>query len=491
MGPSSRSPSIVPVVFACVALVVPALALAQKPGELPITTSSTEARDLFLEARDLVLNVEGERAAPLLDRAIKMDPAFALAHLYRFIAGGAFTVVRPSLEKAEELADRVSPGERLLILGLKAGFDGHAKKAGELLDQLLKTYPNDRQVVYMVGLHYFQLSDYANAQRYLEQVTTLDPNFAAPFNQLGYATMYLGRYDQAERAFKRYIELRPNSPNPYDSYAEMLLKTGRFDESIVSYRKALEKDPEFLGSMAGIGHAYVFKGEFNTAREWYQKQFERASDAGYKTTGLYWTAVSYVHEGLLDQAVSAFDRMRTVAEQLQQVPEVANADHYASLLLTTQGSFAPALQRLDRVSKTIQAAALTQPVKENLGYFNDYCRTFLSTERKQFAEARANLDRMRALATPRGDTPRLAAVEALTGHLAFTEGNDKQAIEHLAKANADDMFALFTLATVYERSGDMAKAHELYAKVARWNQNDLDYALVRAKALQKAKPPTE
>jgi len=163
----------------CAVLALPALAVAQKPGELPITTSSTEARDLFLEARDLVLNVEGERAAPLLDRAIKMDPAFALAHLYRFMAGGSFTVVRPSLEKAAELADRVSPGERLFILGLKAGFDGEATKGGELLDQLLKAFPNDRQVVYVVGLHYFYLTDYATAQRYLERVTTLDPTFAA------------------------------------------------------------------------------------------------------------------------------------------------------------------------------------------------------------------------------------------------------------------------------------------------------------------------
>ena len=52
-----------------------------KEKEMPITTSSEEARQLFIQGREDLFNAEIEKAAKLFEDAIKKDSTFALAYL--------------------------------------------------------------------------------------------------------------------------------------------------------------------------------------------------------------------------------------------------------------------------------------------------------------------------------------------------------------------------------------------------------------------------
>lgn len=53
-----------------------------KTSEIPVTTSSKEARTLFFEAREPGENLHLDRAIPLLSEDLEEDPEFALAYLY-------------------------------------------------------------------------------------------------------------------------------------------------------------------------------------------------------------------------------------------------------------------------------------------------------------------------------------------------------------------------------------------------------------------------
>ena len=108
--------SLVPVpVLVVFALLFSACAKPESPKEVPITTKSEEARQLFLHGRDRLEKNELDEAKRLIDQAIQKDPEFALAYLLRASVGGGFNVRRENREKASALTSKVTQGERLLI----------------------------------------------------------------------------------------------------------------------------------------------------------------------------------------------------------------------------------------------------------------------------------------------------------------------------------------------------------------------------------------
>ena len=196
-----------------------------KKKEAPITTSSREALNLFLEGREKWENLETTEAARLFKKAIEIDSNFAMAYLYRSQSGGGFDIFRQNIQKALSLVDEVSEGEKHWILYVQASVDGDITKQREHLDELLELFPEDKIVQTLAGYH-FQYVMYDNkvAIEHYKKAIDLDKNYALAYNTLGYAQFSLGNYEAAEMAFKTYINLIPDRPNPYDSYADLLLK---------------------------------------------------------------------------------------------------------------------------------------------------------------------------------------------------------------------------------------------------------------------------
>ncbi len=199
-------------------------------GKIPVTTSSEEARKAFLEGRDLNEKLLVQNSIEHFDKAISLDPNFALAELNRANVSPTGKEFFEHLKKAVSLAEKASNGERLLILATEAGANGNAAKQKEYLDQLVAAYPNDERAHFNLGGYYFGQQDMPQAIEHYKKATELAPTYSTAFNILGYAYRQNADYANSEAAFKKYIELIPNDPNPYDSYAELLLKMGRFDE---------------------------------------------------------------------------------------------------------------------------------------------------------------------------------------------------------------------------------------------------------------------
>src|SRR3954467_6474258 len=112
-------------------------------GEVAITTTSQEARTLYLRGRELFEQIRAHDARKLFEQAAAKDPAFALAHY-----GLAFTSPTPKqflthLDEAVRLSGKASEGERLMILALEANVNGDSKKSVELSEELVAKYPGD------------------------------------------------------------------------------------------------------------------------------------------------------------------------------------------------------------------------------------------------------------------------------------------------------------------------------------------------------------
>ena len=206
----------------------------QKPvlpeGEIPITTSSDEALQLFFEGRELSENLKSPQAAELFDKAIALDSDFAKAYLYRAFSGGGYKVFRGNLDKAVALVDKISEGEKHEILYAQANADNDGAKQKMHLDKMLEIFPEDKRVHDIAGDYfYYNPQDYEKALMHYKKVVELDPSFAPSYNSMGYLLRDMENYTEAETAFQKYIELIPNEANPYDSYAEFLIEQGRFD----------------------------------------------------------------------------------------------------------------------------------------------------------------------------------------------------------------------------------------------------------------------
>ena len=463
-------------------LLSPTGALAQK-GEMSFTTKSSEALKLFHEGRDKLENVEGPAAASLFDRAIQADPDFAMVYLFRAQSGGGFQVFRQNLAKAVDLSAKASPGEREWILFAQAQADNNAAQAKAHLDKLLTLFPNDKRVNLLAGNYYRGQSNEQMAIQAFTKATQLDKNYAAAYNQLGYSLSAQGDYKKAETAFQDYIRLRPNSPNPYDSYAELLLKLGRYDESIAQYRKALEKDPAFGGSLAGIGNNYIFKRDYEKARQSYQEQFDRAPNLNQKIGAMNLMIASYVHEGKTADAVQTAERLAKFAEEHKQIQPAAGAHSTAAFILLEAGKFEEAAKHLAEADRLRDDPSLPERVRENnrIGKMSNHA--YLLMAQGKFEEAKVQLEELSKFISTRNNPLEQRRHNELMGMLELKQGNHAKALEHFAKADPEDPYVWYYTAQAYEGKGDKQNAKMLYRRIADWNQNDTGYAVVRPRAV--------
>ncbi|HEY3373345.1 MAG TPA: tetratricopeptide repeat protein [Prolixibacteraceae bacterium] len=465
-----------------IGILVPFELLGQNK-EVPITTSSKEALDLFVKGREKLENSESVAATELFDQAIQKDPNFASAYLYRSQSGGGFNVFRENLAKAMVLANKVSEGERDEILFYMAQADGDGFKEKEYLDRLLKNYPSDKRVQTQVGIYFFGNGDYTAALDHFKKATALDKNYATAYNMIGYCQAALNNYPEAEKAFQSYIKLNPNSGNPYDSYAELLLKMGKYDESIAQYKMAIEKDPvNFYISLAGVGHNYIFKGDYPAARSYYQQYYDQSSFPSGKFAALYWEAVSYLYEGKVSEAVKTLDESRALAEKEKLPSNTITIYANQGLILTETGNPQEGMKYYEKAIDLIEHAKFSKVDVDNFRTQSILWRFYNLTAQGDYTQAKLESEKAQQKIRTRKNHGEEMALNSLLGYSAFKQGNYDQAIQYYSTADADDPLNWYYQAMAYIKKGDKQNASKLMGKIAKSNVNSLNLALVRNRA---------
>ena len=467
---------------------VPPLAAAS-PKVMTFTTSSDEARQLVVQARDLLQNQEPGAAATLLDQAIARDAGFAMAHALRAQAGG-FVAARAHLDEAVRLAGTASAGERHWILAARAQADADAPSLETHLDALLAEFPDDKHLQLQMGNYHRGIrGDDRAAATYFTRATEIDPAFAGAFNNLGYAQMANGDAAGAEASFKRYIELLPNRPNPYDSYAEFLMKQGRFDESIAAYRRALEKDPAFQASHTGIGANLIFKGDYERAREAFRKHIAVAARPVDKLDAMRDLAASYVYQGRQADAIAAFDDAVKAAKAEGRTPAMLNASLDIAAVLMEWGQAPAATARLQAMAAEIDGSNLPDRVKARMHLLRQQFLAQALSRQGKAADAEALVATLDATVRQRNNPFEADAMAKVRGLLALDRGKhaDAAAAFEAISGSVSDPYVTYKRAVALEAAGRAPEAAMLYKLVATFNQHSLPYALVRAKAIEKVK----
>lgn len=464
--------------------VLPSVLWAQNK-EIPITTSSKEAMDYFLQGRDKLENFEYAAAAKFFDQAIKADNNFAMAYLYRSFVGGGTEVRMSNLEEALTRAKEASEGEQNYILMIQAAYSGNSRLQKEYLDKLLTDFPFDKRVRFDVGNYYYTNNDYRNALLQFSKSAELDALYAPAYNMIGYAHSKLNDYDEAANAFKNYIKLNPNSPGGYDSYAELLLNMGMYEKSIAQYKKALEYDPDFSYSLIGLGNNYVFLGDYDTARKYYQQYYDKASTPGAKFDALNMEAVSYIHEAKIEKALSVYHQYCDLAQQEKDAFHAIWGLASQGMVYAECGNPQEAMKHYDEAIELLYKSDLNEMVKENLMATSNLWHLYALGANGEFKKAEIDEKLCMQNAKKRNNPQEISFLNSVCGYLDYKKGDMDEAIRHFSKADPEDPMAQYYTALCYQNKGDMQNANRLYQKISYTNINSLNLALVRNKAFNR------
>ena len=194
------------------------LSLVDSRGEAvnPNSTTSIEAYELFLEARQLVQarSVEGlERAIELLDRALALDPDFAPA------------LAESSLAWLMLSDARITPGDVPLASAM------------------------------------------SNARPLLNRAIEQDPQLAAAHAVRGLLNILRRDFDQAESSLARALELNPSHSDALNWRAINLRNAGRLRDELAARRQLAEIDPLNLSNLFNLTMAHLLRGHMDRALE--------------------------------------------------------------------------------------------------------------------------------------------------------------------------------------------------------------------------------
>ena len=200
---------------------------------LPATTTSDEGREQFMSglyAMDMGRFID---ARGYFEKAVQIDPAFALAYLNLANAANSLEMFTMNLRKAEEAASGASREEQLLIEITRKGLDNDVEGQLATAKELLKIAPESPRACLALAGVQSGMNQHAEARESMARAIELAPGMAAAHMQAGNSYLF-GEprdLDQAEQHMHKAAELAPNEPNPYDLLGDVYRAQGRLEKA--------------------------------------------------------------------------------------------------------------------------------------------------------------------------------------------------------------------------------------------------------------------
>lgn len=283
-----------------------------------VTTTSMDAYEYFLKGKGYYERLYNSQARDCLERAVEIDPAFAVAHLYLGWTYGRMreTGLRDAAYRtAMACSERTTKKERLYIEASYADILEHdVEKRARILRQIVNDYPREKQAHQLLAAYYRVRKRFYQAIEEYKRVLELDPGFGWAMNELGYMYADAGDFEKAKEYFERYAAVSPEDANPLDSMGELFFRMGDLDRSIATYGEALQADPDFYYSYWEIAYVYALKENYGEALRWIDTYIEKAPAFGIRAEGISWRGFYHFWCGRLDAALAEADRLSELAE---------------------------------------------------------------------------------------------------------------------------------------------------------------------------------
>jgi tetratricopeptide (TPR) repeat protein len=238
------------------------------------TTSSLEALKAFSLANEERAKGRTREALALYERAVQLDPNFAMAHarIGVFYGNqGQLELAKRYVEKAYELRDRVSERERLYIEEKYHGYiTGEMPKVIQVLQTSTRLYPNDYIPHNNLALQYMFLGRFEEALTEAQAALKLSPTNNSSLENLTGAFLGLGRFEEAEQIANRSKASNPDASGTIFNTFLFAFLRGDWTtmNAAVERTRGKQAEPDMLSSLAGV---YFYYGQVKKAEETRQR----------------------------------------------------------------------------------------------------------------------------------------------------------------------------------------------------------------------------
>jgi serine/threonine protein kinase/Flp pilus assembly protein TadD len=252
-------------------------------------TDNLSAYSYYLKGREYYYRYargDNEQAIRLFKNAIELDPNYTLAYAGlgdcyaqkagRFVAttswfDSAIAVSNHAISLDPECA------EAYKALGLVYLFRGWLQQSLIANKKALELNPNYHPALGNYAWLYYHLGDLENAYFWANKALLLDPSGPISHIEIGVVHRTLGNYRKAERFFKQAMNLQENFIWAYRDLIALNIVRGN-DEAAIQYsQKVLSIAPDEPGPLMWAGNAELFAGNYEIAREHYEKIFQNIS----------------------------------------------------------------------------------------------------------------------------------------------------------------------------------------------------------------------
>lgn len=157
--------------------------------------------------------------------------------------------------------------------------NNHGDKAWTVLQQALKQYPDDLNLLYTRAMLAEKRDDLAQMEQDLRLIIQRDPDNAMALNALGYTLSdRTTRYAEAKVLIEKAHQINPQDPAVLDSLGWVNFRLGNLDEAERLLRLALERFPD-QEVAAHLGEVLWAKGNQREARQIWSKFLEEQPDS--------------------------------------------------------------------------------------------------------------------------------------------------------------------------------------------------------------------
>jgi DNA-binding winged helix-turn-helix (wHTH) protein/tetratricopeptide (TPR) repeat protein len=275
------------------------------------TTPSLEALNAYSLGRKMYFEKGNAAALPYLQRAVELDPNFALA--YRALGavyGNLFQTdrMRLNISKAYELREKVSERERFYI---EANYywegTGELEKAIPAYELWRQTYPTDYSLYVQLGVIYTRLGNLGKALEEARESVRLEPNSGINYTNLCFGYINLNQLDEAEAVVKQAEERKLENEGLLRArYALAFLKgdTAQMAHTVSAAMGRPGTEDQLLDAQA---NTEAWHGRLKDARQLTRRAMSSAeqNDAKERAAGYEaWTALGEVESGMREEARS-------------------------------------------------------------------------------------------------------------------------------------------------------------------------------------------
>ncbi len=186
---------------------------------------------------------DAEKAVEHLQKAVELDPNYALAYARLANAHSAIAVFGG--DNHEEYLKARAAIEKALAI------DENQAEAHALLGEMKLSYE----------------WDFDGAERALKKAVALDPNSTVAHRIYALYLNSMGRFDESIAEAKIAIDLEPASVLNHKNYAQFLYFARRYDEAAAQAERTVEMDRNFRVTYGWLINSYKMKGEDDKAFE--------------------------------------------------------------------------------------------------------------------------------------------------------------------------------------------------------------------------------